>query len=205
MSILTIDIIRYLIKKITIYISFIVGKIYAIDLLVYRAFNGIFQGFIISLIYSLIVLWFFGFNSGSLFMRYWMFNWLSALVFGIIVAVFTVNLGLLGNFFLTIFIILMLASATIQISLELSPRFYLYGYGLPLYHIMNGGRHLLFHSYSDFGLDVGILLIYFVVLFILTFVTSLYWLKKQERKYVEEKQKMKTKKKGYSLAIISNN
>jgi ABC-type polysaccharide/polyol phosphate export permease len=136
-------------------------------------------------------------------MRYWMFNWLSAMVFGIIVAVFTVNLGLFGNFFLTIFIILLLATATFQVTIELSPSFYLYGYGLPLYHIINGSRHLLFNSYSYFALDVGVLLAYFGVLWMLGVITSIYWMKRQERKIIEEKQKLKTKKKGYSLAIIS--
>lgn len=118
-------------------------------------------------------------------MRYWMFNWLSALVFVTIIAIFTVNLGSFANSLLTIFVILMLAGATLQISLELSPRFYRYGYGLPLYHIINGGRHLLFGSHSRFALDVGVLLIYFGVLFIFAVVTSTLWSKRQERKIAE--------------------
>lgn len=178
------------------------GKIHVLDILLYRIFNGFFHAFIISLIYSLIVLWFFGINSGSLFMRYWMFNWLSALVFGIIVAIFTVNLGLLGNFFLTVFVILMLATATLQITIELSPSFYRYGYGLPLYHIVNGSRHLLFNSYSDFGLDVGVLLTYFGVLFIFAGVTSIYRMKKQEQKIAKKKEKIKIKKKDIPLRLF---
>ncbi|UJR36124.1 hypothetical protein I4U23_028859 [Adineta vaga] len=164
------------------------GKIHWFDLLFYRILNGFFQAFIISLIYSLIVLWFFGMNSGSLFMRYWMFNWLSIMVFGIIIVLFTINLGLLGNSLLTIFVILMLASATFQLSLELSHKFYRYGYGLPLYHIINGARHLLFNSYSHFALDIGILLIYLAVLWIVAIVTSIYWMKKQEKTIVQEKE-----------------
>jgi ABC-type polysaccharide/polyol phosphate export permease len=196
-------------KTILFYNSFLVGRIHVIDLLVYRVLNGFFQGFIISLIYSLIVLWFFGIHSGSIFMRYWMFNWLASLVFGLIIAIITVNFGILGNFFLTIFVILMLGTATIQITLELSPSFYRCGYGLPLYHILNGSRHLLFNSYSDFGLDVGILLIYFGVLWILTIITSAFWMKRQEKKILKEKQQTKTKtktnKKGYSVAVIGRN
>jgi len=169
-----------------------VGKIHYLDLLVCRVFNGFFQGFIISLIYSLIVLWFFGIHSGSLFMRYWMFNWLATLVFGIIIVLFTINLGPLANFLLTTFVGFMLAGATIQISLELSPRFYRYGYGLPLYHILNGGRHLLFNSHSRFALDVGVLLIYFGVFWTVVIITSILWMRRQERKIAKENQKKKT-------------
>ena len=163
----------------------LVGKVHWLDLITYRVCNGIFQTFIISLIYSLIVLWFFGIDSGALFMRYWMFNWLSMTVFGLIIALVTVNLGLLANTFLTIFVFLMLAGATLQITLELSPRFFRYGYGLPLYHIINGGRHLLFKSYSQFGIDVGVLAIYFVVLWIAAVFTSILSIQRQQRKLLE--------------------
>jgi ABC-type polysaccharide/polyol phosphate export permease len=180
-----------------------VGKIHYLDLLVYRVLNGFFQGFIVSLIYSLIVLWFFGIHSGSLFMRYWMFNWLSVMVFGLIVVLFTTNFGSIANSVLTVFIMLMLASGTIQISLELSPRFYRYGYGLPLYHIVNGGRHLLFDSHERFALTVGVLLIYFGVFWIVVIVTSALWMKKQEHKVLKEKQKTKTDKRRYFTAPIT--
>ncbi len=179
------------------------GKVHYLDLLVFRILNGFSQAFIISLIYSLIVLWFFHINSGSLFMRYWMFNWLSCMVFGIICSLFTINLGRVGNTFLTIFVMLMLAGATIQISLELSPRFYRYGYGLPLYHIINGGRHLLFDSHSRFALDVGVLLIYFGVLWILAIVTSILHLRSEQKKIVKKNQQTKTDKKRYSIATIA--
>ena len=149
------------------------GKIHWFDLLLYRILNGLFQAFIISLIYSLIVLWFFGINSGSLFMRYWMFNWLSIMVFGMIVVLFTINLGVLGNSLLTIFVVLLLASATFQLVLELSPTFYRYGYGLPLYHIVNGARHLLFNSYSNFGLTIGVLVAYFAAYVIGRYLCSM--------------------------------
>ena len=163
----------------------LVGKVHWFDLITYRVCNGIFQTLIVSLIYSLIVLWFFSIDSGALFMRYWMFNWLSMTVFGLIIALVTVNLGLLANLFLTIFVFLMLASATLQITLELSPRFFRYGYGLPLYHIINGGRHLLFKSYSQFGIDVGVLGIYFGVLWIAAILTSILSIKRQQKKLRE--------------------
>ena len=179
-----------------LYFSLLVGKIHVLDLLVYRISNGIFQAFIISLIYSLIVLWFFGIHSGSLFMRYWMFNWLSVLVFGLLIVLFTVNLGPIAGSLLIAFVMLMLAGATIQISLELSPRFYRYGYGLPLFHIINGGRHLLFNSHERFALSVGVLLIYFGVFWLIAIVTSALWIKKQEHKLLREKKKTNTDKRG---------
>ncbi|CAF4575190.1 unnamed protein product, partial [Rotaria sp. Silwood2] len=49
----------------------------------------------------------------------------------------------------------MVSGATLQISLELSSRFFRYGYASPMYNAMNGGRHLLFGSYSRFGINVG--------------------------------------------------
>jgi hypothetical protein len=136
-------------------------------------------------------------------MRYWMFNWLSVLVFGLVVVLFTVNLGPIASSLLTAFAIFMLAGATIQISLELSPRFYRYGYGLPLYHIVNGGRHLLFNSHERFGLSVGVLLIYFGVFWAFAIVSSALWIKKQEHKIIKEKQKAKTDKRRYYHAPIA--
>ena len=127
-------------------------------------------------------------------MRYWMFNWLASLVLGIIVVLFTVNFGPVGNSVLTIFVFLMLAGSTIQINLELAPRFYRYGYGLPMYHIINGGRHLLFGSHARFALSVGVLLIYFGVLWATAIVTSTLWLRKQQRKVLEANQKIKPDK-----------
>ena len=97
----------------------------------------------------------------------------------------------------------MLATGTLQVTLELSSRFYLYGYGLPFYHIVNGSRHLLFNSYSYFALDVGVLLVYFGILCIVAVTTSAYWMKRKERKIIEEKQRMKIKQRKYSIAIIS--
>ena len=170
------------------------GKIHYSDLLIFRIVYGIFQAFIVSLIYSLIVLWFFDIHSGSQFMRYWMFNWLVSLVFGIIVVLFTVNFGPIGNSALTVFLFLMLAGSTLQLALELSPRFYRYGYGLPLFHMINGGRHLLFGSHTRFALSVGVLLIYMGVFWIVAGLTSTFCLRKQERKVLREKQKKKTDK-----------
>lgn len=174
---------------------FLVGKIKLFDLLTFRIVNSIFQSFIITLIFSLIVLWFFNITSGSLFMRYWMFNWLAALVFEIIFVVFTTNFGLIGNSVLLAFLVLMLGGATIQISLELSPAFYNYGYGLPVYNIMNGGRHLLFGSHSRFALNVGILLLYLFVFMFIGVCTTIFWLKRQEKKILAEKEKKKTSSK----------
>jgi ABC-type polysaccharide/polyol phosphate export permease len=169
----------------SINLAWSVGKVHRFDLLVYRVFNAAFQTLIITLIFSLIVLWLFGIHSGAHFMRYWMFNWLSAMDFVMLIVFFSVNLGHLANIVLITFVILMLAGATLQVSLELSPRFYRYGYGLPLYHIINGGRHLLFGSYSRFALGVGVLLIYFGVLCVCALTSSIFWAKRQERKFAE--------------------
>ena len=166
----------------SIQLFFLVGKVHHFDLLCFRVANGFFQALMISLIYSLIVLWFFGIHSGAQFIRYWMFNWLSALVFGIIVSLFTINLGVIANTILTIFAILMLAGAALQISLELSPRFYRYGYGLPFFNIVSGARHLLFGAHSRFGINVGVLVIYFGIFWIFATLTGIFWMKRAMKK-----------------------
>ncbi|CAF4053102.1 unnamed protein product [Rotaria magnacalcarata] len=114
----------------------------------------------VSLIYSLVVLWLFHITSGRQFMRYWMFNWLCTTLLTVMVAFFVTNFGVISNLFLVATVIIMVSAATMQISLELSPRFFRYGYATPLYQAMNGGRHLLFNSHSRFGINVGVLVIY---------------------------------------------
>ncbi|CAF1586652.1 unnamed protein product [Adineta steineri] len=89
---------------------------------------------------------------------------------------------------------LMLAGSTLQLALELSHPFYRYGYGLPLYHIINGGRHLLFNSYSNFRLNVGVLLAYFSTLWLLAFGTGIFWIKRQQKKAAQQVQQVKTEK-----------
>ncbi|CAF4620176.1 unnamed protein product, partial [Rotaria socialis] len=176
----------------------LIDTIKIFDLIAFRTFNAIFQSFIISLIYSLIVLWFFGITSGQQFMRYWMFNWLSVCWLGIMVVMFVFIFGLYFNFFLTIFAAFLLAGATIQLSLELSSRFFRYGYGLPLYNILNGGRHLLFGSHSRFGINIAALIIYLFVFWVVVIITATYSMKKQEQKILEKRKQQKAPRKNES-------
>ena len=89
-----------------------------------------------------------------------MFNWLCSFVLTCMVSFFMNTFGPLGNVFLIAFVIIMVAGAAIQITLELTPPFFHYGYGLPLYNAISGARHLLFGSHSRFALNVGVLLIF---------------------------------------------
>lgn len=154
-------------------ISLLVTQIHWFDLLIYRICNGLFQPLIISLIYSLIVLWLFTMNSFGHFMRYWMFNWLGTMIYTTTIALFTINFGRFANTSLIFLLILMISGSTIQLTIELSPSFYRYGYGLPLYHMVNGSRHLLFDSSTNFSLHIGILLIYNVFLWFCVIFTSI--------------------------------
>lgn len=121
-------------------------------------------------------------------MRYWMFNWLSTLVLGTMVAFFLTNLGSLAAILIIVFVVVMVSAATIQIPLELSPRFFRYGYGMPLYHSINGGRHLLFGSYSNFAVDVGVLVAYYGVIMILTLITVAYRARKARKAFQQQQQ-----------------
>lgn len=42
-------------------------------------------------------------------------------------------------------------------AIPLSPGFFQFGYALPLYHIVNGSRTLLFDTHSRIGLNFGVL------------------------------------------------
>ncbi|CAF1359434.1 unnamed protein product [Didymodactylos carnosus] len=168
------------------------GKIRTFDVIFARLLNASFQGLIISLIFALIVLWFYGFDNYGHFVRYWMFNWLFFLTFAPIVALLVVNLGPRAAFVLTLFFGVSLSAADLLISVELQPRFYRIGYGLPFYHVINGARHLLFHSYSNFNADVGALLAWSLFAAITTCLTAAYRLHKASEKkrqsLIKEKQ-----------------
>lgn len=89
-----------------------------------------------------------------------MFNWLCTFLLGAMVSFFMNTFRHFANVFLIAFVIIMVTGATIQLILELTPPFFRYGYGLPLYNAMNGARHLLFGSHSRFALNVGVLIIF---------------------------------------------
>lgn len=176
-------------KHIILYLimfSIIVGKLHYIDIILYRVVNSIFQPLIISLIYCLIVHWLFHITSGRQFIRYWMFNWLTIIVLSVMIAFFLINCGIFANICLVAIVVTMISAATIQIALELSPKFFRYGYATPLYQAINGGRHLLFQSHSRFGINVGILIIYFIVLIIPTILTAIMWSKKRQHDIQQE-------------------
>ncbi|CAF3728920.1 unnamed protein product [Adineta steineri] len=172
------------------------GKIKIIDVVFIRIINTIFNGLIISLIYSLCVLWFADFDRPVPFIRFWLFNWLVAITFTIIIGLFVINLGVLAQMGLTLFLIVNLAASTNNIAIQLQNRFYRVGYGLPLYHCFNGGRHLLFGSYTKLNEDIGILFAYYFGTMIFTIGTGVYRMHKQEKQILEQNRKnaLKTNK-----------
>ncbi|CAF1072455.1 unnamed protein product [Didymodactylos carnosus] len=171
------------------------GKIRIFDIVVGRLLSGAFQGLIVSLIYALIVLWFYGYPNYGQFVRYWMFNWLFFLTFTPIVALLFITLGPLSIFILTLFFILTLSTADLLVNPELQPRFFRVGYGLPFYHVMAGARHLLFGSYSNFKADVGCLIGWSFFTTFLAAAADTYYLHKAQKKIrqnlIKEKQTKK--------------
>ncbi|CAF0866286.1 unnamed protein product [Didymodactylos carnosus] len=157
------------------------GKIKIIHIVIFRTLNIILNSLVISLIYSLCVLWFARIHSHIQFVRLWLFNWLCAATFSIIIGLFTINLGALAQFFLTVFLITNLSASTNTIAIELQPRFYRVGYGLPLYHAVNGGRHLLVGSHSHFGVDIATLFAYYFACLFFTLLSGIYRMRKQEQ------------------------
>ncbi|CAF1491716.1 unnamed protein product [Didymodactylos carnosus] len=166
--------------------SLLIGKFKVIEILLFRLFYGIFQGFFISLIFSLCVLWFATTPLHGTFVRYWLFNWLVAITFIIINAAVSINLGHFATLFLTLFLTLNLSSSGINFPIELQPKFYRIGYGLPLYQCMSGGRHFVFGSYTHLSLNIGILIAYYSGFFVFILCTGLYRAKKQEKEVIEK-------------------
>jgi len=169
------------------------GKIRIIDIVFIRLFSAIFNCLIISLIYSLIVLWLANFTRAIPFIRFWLFNWLVAITFSAIIALFVLNLGTLAQVALTLFLITNLASSTANIAIELQHRFYRIGYGLPLMHCFTAGRHFLFGSHTKLHVDIGVLFAFYFAAAILAILTGIIRMRRQE-KLVLEKVKKTTKK-----------
>ena len=165
------------------------GKVKILDIVLIRITNTIFNGLILSLIYSLCVLWFAEFHQAVPFIRFWLFNWLAAITFTVIISLFTINLGALAQMALTLFLILNLSAASTNVAIELQNRFYRIGYGLPLYHCFNAGRHFLFGSYTKLNVDIAVLFAYYFAAVILTITTGVYRMRKQQREIAENQSK----------------
>lgn len=167
--------------------------------------NSVINGLIISLIYSLCVLWFADFHRPVPFIRFWLFNWLAAITFTVIIVLFVINLGALAQVALTLFLITNLSASTTNVAIELQNRFYRVGYGLPLYHCFSGGRHLLFGSYTNLKLDIGVLFAYYFVAVALTILTAVSRMRKQERLILEKNRKQYLKKAILNQRLLKNN
>lgn len=180
------------------------GKVRIIDIVFIRIFNTIFNGLIISLIYSLCVLWFASFTRPVPFIRFWLFNWLVAITFTVIIGLFVINLGALAQAALTLFLILNLSASSTNLAIELQNRFYRIGYGLPLFHCFSGGRHLLFGSHTKLNVDIAVLFAFYFAAVIFTILTGVIRMRKQEKLILEENRKKaqkKTKKNNYYYKI----
>jgi hypothetical protein len=162
------------------------GKVKIIDIVFIRIINTIFNGLILSLIYSLCVLWFANFTRPVPFIRFWLFNWLAAITFTAIIGLFIINLGAIAQVALTLFLITNLSSSTTNLAIELQNGFYRVGYGLPLFHCFSGGRHFLFGSHTRLHVDIGVLFAYYFASLILVLCTGVYRMRKQEALIVEK-------------------
>ena len=171
------------------------GKVKIIDIVFIRILNTIFNGLIISLIYSLCVLWFARFTRPVPFIRFWLFNWLAAITFTLIINLFIINLGALAQMALQLFLIINLSAATTNVAIELQNRFYHVGYGLPLFHCFSAGRHLLFGSHTRLNVDIAVLFAYYFGAVILAILTGVYRMRKQQEEILEKnrKENLKTK------------
>lgn len=169
------------------------GKVKIIDIVIIRTCNALFNGLIVSLIYSLVVLWFADFNQAAPFIRFWLFNWLATITFSIIIALFITNLGPLAQIALVLFLITNLASSSSNLAIELQNPFYRIGYGLPLLHCFSGGRHLLFGSHTRLNVDIAVLFAYYFAALILILITGIYRMRKQQASVIEESRKKATK------------
>ena len=178
----------------------LIGQVKIIDIILIRIVNTVLNGLIISLIYSLCVLWFADFTRAVPFIRFWLFNWLAAITFTAIISLFTINLGALAQVFLTLFLITNLSASSTNTAIELQNRFYRVGYGLPLYHCFNAGRHFLFGSYTKLNVDIAVLFAYYYGAVIFLLVTGIYRMRKQERQIREKNREAELTKKTNTVA-----
>lgn len=165
------------------------GKIKIIDIVIFRILNTTINGLILSLIYSLIILWLADFTRPIPFIRFWLFNWLAVITFSVIIGLFIINLGAIAQAALVLFLITNLSSSTSNIAIELQNKFYRIGYGLPLFHCFSGGRHFLFGSHAKLGVDIGVLFAYYFGCIILLILTGVYRMRKQEQMILEKNRK----------------
>jgi hypothetical protein len=180
------------------------GKVKIIDVVFIRITNTILNALIISLIYSLCVLWFADFTRPVPFIRFWLFNWLAAMTFTVIIGLFIINLGALAQVALTLFLITNLAASSSNVAIELQNRFYRVGYGLPLYHCFNAGRHLLFGSHTKLNQDIAVLFAFYFAAVILTITTGIYRMRKQERQILEQIRKNALNKNNVNTQNMTN-
>jgi hypothetical protein len=180
------------------------GKVKIIDIVIIRIFNSLFNGLIVSLIYSLCVLWFASFTRPVPFIRFWLFNWLAVITFSAIIALFVINLGTFAQAGLTLFLITNLSTSTTNLAIELQNGFYRVGYGLPLFHCFSGGRHFLFGSHTKLGVDIGVLFAFYFAALIFTLSTGIYRMWKQQEEILAEMRKSAQKKKTHNYYKIRN-
>lgn len=163
----------------------LIERIKLIDIVILRIINSAFHSFIISLIFSLCVFWFGQFREPGRFIQFWLFNWLASLAFASIIALFTLNLGVLANVVLSIFLIINLSSSGSGLAIEVQATFYRIGYGLPLFHCFSAGRYFLFGSHTKLGVDIGTLVAYYSFCIILTIITGTIHMAHQQKKSIK--------------------
>lgn len=146
------------------------GHVKVLDIVLLRLFSTIFHSLIFALIFSLCVLWMAEFTRAVPFIRFWLLNWISTVVFTIIVALYTRKTNEIAQLILTVFLVLNFSATTDLIAIELQNPFFRIGYALPLYHSITAASHFLYGSHTKLGVNFGALIAYCVALIILSFI-----------------------------------
>ena len=113
--------------------------------------------FILSFIPAISCAWWGQTMTGAKFFAYWMFLFLSMVVFGGFIFMHNHIAHEGGVIVNLIFFSLNQASSEQTIPLALQPPFFRIGYGLPFNQIMAGGRYILFGASTDYARAIGVL------------------------------------------------
>jgi hypothetical protein len=147
----------------------LVGNIKQYQYALGRLAHGIFNAFLVSLAMALVLL-IYGTHFRYNFMSYWLYNFLVMLAFTACSALMASLIGPLANIPVTFFLVLNTSTATGTYPFILSAGFFRLGYGLPMFHAISGSRTIIYGSHNLFGMNIGVILAYIIVVFSLTLI-----------------------------------
>lgn len=116
------------------------------------------------------------------FVMLWLFLWLCMHCFISTNALIIIAIGLqFSGFVIAVYTFLSMSCSQFSLPIEFSPEFFKMGYAMPLFHAVQGARHIIFGSYNQILMNTLVLLAYTIVFMIL--IPIVFWSKILINKY----------------------